>query len=49
MYFREPAEDYSWVKIHAGAVISILLAVIGVLYMGIIPGSVMEMAKLALF
>jgi NADH-quinone oxidoreductase subunit N len=49
MYFREPAEDYSWVKIHAGAFISILLAVIGVLYMGIIPGSVMEMAKLALF
>ncbi len=49
MYFREPTEDYSWIKMHAGAVISIVAAIIGVFYLGIIPGSVMEMAKLSLF
>ncbi len=49
MYFREPSEDFAWVKMHAGAVVSIVLAIIGVFYMGIIPGAVMEMAKLAIF
>ncbi|MFA5514795.1 MAG: NADH-quinone oxidoreductase subunit N [Desulfuromonadales bacterium] len=49
MYFRDPAEDYGWVKMHAGAVISIVAAIIGVFYLGIIPGAVMEMAKLAIF
>jgi NADH-quinone oxidoreductase subunit N len=49
MYFRDPAEDYGWVKMHAGAVVSIVLALIGVLYLGIIPGAVMAMAKLASF
>jgi NADH-quinone oxidoreductase subunit N len=49
MYFREPLEDYSWVKLHAGAVISIVLALIGVLYLGVLPDGVMEMAKMAFF
>jgi NADH-quinone oxidoreductase subunit N len=49
MYFREPVEDYGWVKMHAGAVISIVLALIGILYLGILPGPVMEMAKIAVF
>jgi NADH-quinone oxidoreductase subunit N len=47
MYFKEPTEDYGWVQMHAGAVISIVLAIIGILYLGVIPGPVMEMAKLA--
>jgi NADH-quinone oxidoreductase subunit N len=34
---------------HAGAVISIVAAIFGVFYLGIIPGAVMEMAKLAIF
>ncbi len=49
MYFKNPEEDFSWVKIHAGAAISIVLALVGVLYLGILPSSVMELAKLATF
>jgi hypothetical protein len=32
-----------------GTVVSIILALAGILYLGIIPGGVMEMAKLAIF
>jgi NADH-quinone oxidoreductase subunit N len=49
MYFRDPAEDYAWVSMNTGAMISIVVAIIGVFYLGIIPGSVMEMARLAIF
>jgi NADH-quinone oxidoreductase subunit N len=47
MYFREPAEDYGWMTMQVGAVISIILAIVGVFYLGIFPGSIMEMAKSA--
>jgi NADH-quinone oxidoreductase subunit N len=49
MYFRDAKEDYGWVVMHGGAVASIVLALIGVLYLGIVPGTVMEMAKQAIF
>jgi NADH-quinone oxidoreductase subunit N len=49
MYFRDPAEDYAWVSINTGAMISIVVAIIGVFYLGIIPGAVMDMARLAIF
>ncbi len=49
MYFREPNEDYGWVTMQAGAVISIILAIAGILYLGILPGGVMALAKLAVF
>lgn len=49
MYFKEPTEDFSWVKIQVGAVISVLIALAGVLYLGVIPGKVMDLAKMALF
>jgi NADH-quinone oxidoreductase subunit N len=49
MYFKEPTEDFSWVKVQVGAVISVLIALAGVLYLGVIPGKVMDLAKLALF
>ena len=49
MYFRDPAEDYAWVSLPATVVISIVVAVIGVFYLGIVPGEVMELAKLAVF
>jgi NADH-quinone oxidoreductase subunit N len=49
MYFKDPTEDYGWVTMHTGAVISIVIALVGVLYLGILPGAVMEMAKLAIF
>ncbi len=49
MYFRDPVEDYAWVSLPAAAVVSIVICLIGVLYLGIIPGDVMELAKLAIF
>jgi NADH-quinone oxidoreductase subunit N len=49
MYFRDPVEDYAWVSLPVTAVISIVIAIIGVFYLGIIPGDVMELAKLAIF
>jgi len=49
MYFKEPTEDFAWVKLSPAVVIAIVVSVIGVFYLGIIPGSVMAMAKLALF
>jgi len=49
MYFKAPEEDYSWVTMSPGVVISIVIAVIGVLYLGIVPGEVMALAKLAIF
>jgi len=48
MYFRDPSEDYGWVCTNVGVALSILLAIVGVLYLGILPGSVMQMAKIAL-
>ena len=49
MYFRDAEEDYAWVSLPAAAVISIVIALIGVFYLGIIPGDVMELAKMAIF
>ena len=49
MYFREPSEDFSWVSMPAGATISIVLAIAGVLILGLVPSPVMELAKLAVF
>jgi len=49
MYFRDPAEDYAWVTMPISVVVTIVLAIIGVFYLGIVPGSVMELAKLAVF
>jgi NADH-quinone oxidoreductase subunit N len=49
MYFRDPEEDYAWVSLPATVVISIVVSIIGVFYLGIIPGDVMELAKLAIF
>ena len=49
MYFREPTEDFSWVKVDVPTLASIVIALIGVFYLGILPGGVMELAKLAIF
>jgi len=47
MYFREPTEDFAWVKVNVATAISIVLSLAGVLYLGIVPGSLMNLAKLA--
>jgi len=49
MYFREAEEDYSWVTVAPSVVVSIVMAVIGILYLGIVPNAVMDMARLAIF
>lgn len=47
MYFKSPVEEYEWVTMNVGAVISIIIALIGVLYLGILPSGIMELAKSA--
>lgn len=49
MYFKDPEEDFAWVSINAPVTISIVISVVGVLYLGIFPNSLMNLAKLAGF
>ena len=49
MYFKDPEEDYSWVSINMPTAISIVISLGGVLYLGIFPNAVMQLAKLAGF
>jgi NADH-quinone oxidoreductase subunit N len=49
MYFKDPQEDFSWVSINTATAISIIISLAGVLWLGILPGPVMEIAKLAGF
>ena len=49
MYFRDPVEDFAWVTLPVSVTVSIILAIAGSLYLGIVPGFVMELAKLAVF
>jgi len=49
MYFKDPQEDFGWVSINAATAVSIVIAIAGVLYLGVLPGPVMELAKLAGF
>ena len=49
MYFKDAEEDFSWVSINMPTAISIVISVVGVLYLGIVPGSLMQLAKLAGF
>ncbi len=47
MYFKDPAEDFSWVSLNLPTMVSIIISIVGVLYLGIMPGSLMQLAKLA--
>ncbi|WP_303721590.1 NADH-quinone oxidoreductase subunit N [Malonomonas rubra] len=49
MYFKDAEEDFGWVSMNAATAISIVIAIVGVLVMGMVPGPFMEMAKLAGF
>jgi NADH-quinone oxidoreductase subunit N len=49
MYFKDPEEDFSWVSVNIPVAISIVISVVGVLYLGIVPNSVIQLAKLAGF
>jgi NADH-quinone oxidoreductase subunit N len=48
MYFKEPTEDFAWVKLSPAFVICLILAVAGVLIPGVIPGSILELAQKAI-
>ncbi len=47
MYFKDPQEDFAWVKLNMPTVLSIIISLVGVLYLGIVPGTLMKLAKLA--
>lgn len=49
MYFKDPQEDFSWVSINVPTAISIFISLVGVIYLGIIPGTIMNLAKMAGF
>jgi NADH-quinone oxidoreductase subunit N len=49
MYFRDPTEDYAWVSMPVSVLATVILAIIGSLYLGILPNDVMAMAKTAIF
>lgn len=48
MYFKDPEEDFEWIKLTPGATICIVISVIAVLYMGILPSGIMSLARQAL-
>ncbi len=47
MYFKDPTEDFAWVSLNLPTMVSIIISIVGVLYLGIMPGSLMQLAKLA--
>ncbi|WP_029915051.1 NADH-quinone oxidoreductase subunit N [Pelobacter seleniigenes] len=47
MYFKDPVEDFAWVSLNLPTMVSIIISIVGVLYLGIMPGSLMQLAKLA--
>jgi NADH-quinone oxidoreductase subunit N len=47
MYFKEPTEDFSWLKLTPAFVVCLIIAVAGVLIPGIVPGILLDLAQLA--
>lgn len=48
MYFKEPTEDFSWVKLSPAFVICLIIAIAGVMIPGVIPGTILELAQRAI-
>src|SRR5512133_2294220 len=49
MYFKEPTEEFGWVKLTPAFVICLIIAVAGVLIPGVLPGVFLELAQKAVF
>jgi len=49
MYFKDPTEEFAWVKLTPAFVICLLIAVAGVLIPGVLPGVFLELAQKAMF
>jgi NADH-quinone oxidoreductase subunit N len=47
MYFWEPSKDYTPSKVAPALVLALSIAAIGTLYLGILPGRVLDFAKAA--
>lgn len=49
MYMKEPVEDFAWMKLSPAILFCILVSVVGVLYPGIAPGYLLNLAQKAVF
>jgi NADH-quinone oxidoreductase subunit N len=49
MYFKDPNEEFAWVKLTPAFVICLIIAVAGVLIPGVLPGIFLELAQKAVF
>ena len=49
MYFKDPTEEFAWVKLTPAFVICLIIAVAGVLIPGVLPGFFLELAQKAVF
>ncbi|MCL2761418.1 MAG: NADH-quinone oxidoreductase subunit N [Desulfuromonadales bacterium] len=47
MYFKDPTEDFAWVKLTPVFVICLIIAVAGVLVPGVLPGVILDLAHKA--
>jgi NADH-quinone oxidoreductase subunit N len=49
MYFKEPTEEFEWVKLTPAFIVCLIIAVAGVLIPGVLPGVFLELAQKAVF
>ncbi len=49
MYFKDPTEEFAWVKLTPAFVVCLIIAVAGVLIPGVLPGVFLEIAQKAVF
>jgi len=49
MYFKEPTEEFEWVKLTPAFILCLIIAVAGVLIPGVLPGVFLELAQKAVF
>ncbi len=48
MYFKEPTEDFAWVKLSPAFVICLIIAIAGVMIPGVVPSTILELAQKAI-
>jgi len=48
MYMKKPEEEFDWLTINPPIVLSLSLAVIGVIVPGVVPGYILSLAQSAL-
>ncbi len=48
MYFKEPTEDFNWVRLSPAFIICLIIAIAGVMIPGVVPGTILELAQKAI-